>query len=93
MSEGTNIFIFALIFGVHYFLSRRTSVYSGAIIPVAYLVYCGWIFITHQTDHLITTVLLMLLGLALFILEWENGREAFKKNRKNELQRMKIHDI
>ena len=73
--------IFALIFAFQYFLSTRASV------------YCGWIFTTHQVNHPIKVVLLMLLGLAMFLLEWEKGRESFKKKQQNELNKMKTQDI
>ncbi|MEB2268543.1 hypothetical protein [Priestia megaterium] len=85
--------IFALIFAFQYFLSSRASVYWGAIIPGAYLAYCGWIFTTHQVNHPIKVILLMLLGLAMFLLEWEKGRESFKKKQQNELNKMKTQDI
>ncbi|MGG0451773.1 hypothetical protein ABEY82_15480 [Priestia megaterium] len=41
---------------------RQNSVYWGAaIIPAAYLSYCGRIFTTHRVDHSIRATLLMLL--------------------------------
>ncbi|WP_243550584.1 hypothetical protein [Priestia megaterium] len=93
MSDIIQVLLFAFVFGVHYFLSSRANVYLGAIFPLAYLIFCGWIFTTSQVNHLIITVLLMLLGLALFIGEWAIGRENFKKKRKKELEKMKISDI
>jgi hypothetical protein len=88
-----HVLIFALIFAVHYFLSTRTSVYWGAIIPVAYLAYCGWIFTAQQVNHPIKLTLLLLFGLGMFLIEWEEGRKIFKKKQQNELNKMKTQDI
>lgn len=85
--------IFALLFAFHHFLSTRASVYWGAIIPGAYLVYCGWIFTTHQVDHPIKLTLLLLLGLGMFLINWEKGRKIFKEKQQNELNKMKTQDI
>ncbi|MBU3573156.1 hypothetical protein IUJ58_19455 [Priestia aryabhattai] len=88
-----HLLFFVLIIVVHYFLSTRASVYWGAIMPTAYLVYCGWIFTAHQVDHPIKLILLLLFGLSIFLVEWEKGRKIVKKKQQNELNKMKTQDI
>ncbi|MGP6149851.1 hypothetical protein [Priestia flexa] len=83
-----NILFFALMFSIHYFLSTRTKVYWGAILPVLYTVYCGWIIVTNSITHYIGVTIFMLLGLFMLLAEWGTGRDTVKKKHENELKKM-----
>ncbi|MGW9019763.1 hypothetical protein [Priestia megaterium] len=93
MVDVSRVLILGAIFGIHYFLSSRASVYWGAIFPGVYVVYCGWIFTTRQVEHPIQAILWMLLGLLFIVVEWGVGRDAYKKKQQNELNKMKTQDI
>ena len=80
----------------HHFLSTRASVYWGAIVPTAFLSYCGWrLFTNHQIlmDHPIKAPLAILFVLSIFILDCGTGRDSHKKKQQNELNKMKTQDI
>jgi Flp pilus assembly protein TadB len=69
-------------------------VYWGAIMPSAYLVFCGWLLFTgHLTNHPIKSVLILLFGLLIFIMRWGMGRDAYKKKQEEELNKMKTQGI
>lgn len=82
------------VLGIQIFLSRRSNVYWGAILPVLYLVFiCFWLYERIGTDSTFSLVLAAVGGLAVLLGIWNNGREALKKKRKKELEKMELHDI
>ncbi|WP_232698453.1 hypothetical protein [Brevibacillus daliensis] len=91
-------FLIALaIIGVQYILSRRNNVYWGAILPVVYVmtfVYL-WLFGTYFTNRGVTFDLLLAIfgGEVVLLGTWVKGREALKKKRKKELEKMELQDI
>jgi len=93
MDEFIKIIILGAIVSFHYQLSSKANVYWGAIFPGIYVVYCGWIFTTHQVHHPIQAILWMLLGLVMLLMEWGLGRDAYKKKQEKELNKMKTQDI
>ncbi|MCM3196535.1 hypothetical protein [Priestia megaterium] len=94
MSHWVTYAIIAIVLIAHNFLSTRANVYWGAIIPGAYLAFCGWLLFTgHQTDHPIKSTLLLLFGLLIFLIKWGVGRDTYKKKQEKELNKMKTQDI
>ncbi|GAB0168276.1 hypothetical protein LSPCS325_17130 [Lysinibacillus sp. CTST325] len=88
------ILIAIVIIGIQSFLSRRTNVYWGAIVPILYLVFIfGWWSI--RVDNVNTSSLIKAaVGGSVFLLgTWAKGRESLKNKRKKELEKMKLHDI
>ncbi|MFB8424921.1 hypothetical protein ACFC4S_23170 [Priestia megaterium] len=94
MSHWVIYAIVAIALILHNFLSTRANVYWGAIMPSAYLVYCGWLLFTgHLANHPIKGVLILLLGLLIFLIRWGTGRDTYKKKQETELNKMKTQDI
>ncbi|PFP33161.1 hypothetical protein COD13_28605 [Priestia megaterium] len=94
--DWSTILVIAIAILSHNFLSTRASVYWGAIIPVSFLAYCGWVLFTkHQIliDHPIKAPLAVLFVLSIFIVEWGVGRDSYKKKQEKELNKMKTRDI
>ncbi len=96
MSDWSTIAVIAIAILSHHFLSTRTNLYCGAIVPTAFLVYCGWtLFTNHQIimDHPIKAPLAILFVLFILIVDWGTGRDSYKKKQQNELNKMKTQDI
>jgi len=87
-----DVFIIAGILGVQYFLSTRNSVYWGGLIPIVFVAWRTWIFF-NESEKLLAYVLILLVGLAFLIGGWYEGRNALRKKRKQELDKMKSHDL
>ncbi|WP_256860574.1 hypothetical protein [Paraliobacillus ryukyuensis] len=87
-----DVFIIAGILGVQYFLSTRNSVYWGGVIPLVFVVWRTWIFF-NENEKFLSYALILLLGLAFLIGGWYEGRKALHKKRKQELDKMKSHDM
>ncbi|GAA0593869.1 hypothetical protein GCM10009001_07580 [Virgibacillus siamensis] len=93
MADFYNVFIYAGILAVQYFLSTRNSIYWGAIIPVAYTVFLSWLFVTNRLESAIGFILILLVGMLFLIAEWSGGRKHLQAKRKKELDKMKTHDM
>src|SRR5690625_1048910 len=68
-----------VILGCQFYLSRRRSVWWGAILPIAYfLVFIyGWVSETYFTRENTTSFVLALIGGLAFLLSgWINGRRS-----------------
>ncbi|MEK4800696.1 hypothetical protein MHI02_03755 [Oceanobacillus sp. FSL K6-0118] len=87
-----DVFIIAGILGVQHFLSTRDSVYWGALIPLVFVIWRTWILF-NENENLLAYVLILLVGLAFLFGGWYEGRKALQKKRKQELDKMKSHDI
>ncbi|GIN85181.1 hypothetical protein J6TS2_15670 [Heyndrickxia sporothermodurans] len=72
------------ILGVQFFLSRRTNVYWGTILPVLYLVFIsGWLSNRIGNGNTFSLILVSVGGLAILLGIWSKGRESLKNKRKN----------
>ncbi len=79
---------------VQFFLSRRTNVYWGAILPVLYVVFIiVWLPARFGKEITFSVILAAVAGLVFLFGMWFNGREYLKKKRKQELEKMELHDI
>lgn len=79
---------------VQFFLSRRTNVYWGAILPVLYVVFIIiWLPERFGKEIKFSVILAAVGGLVFLLGMWLNGREYLKKKRKKELEKMELHDI
>ena len=87
------VFIGAGILAVQFFFSTRNNIYWGAILPVAYIVFLTWQFVTNRIESTIGFVLYLLLGMLFLCAEWNGGRKYIHKKRKKELDKMKTHDM
>ena len=87
-----DVFIIAGILGVQYFLSTRNSVYWGGLIPLVFVVWRTWILF-NENEKFLSYALILLLGLAFLIGGWYEGRNALRKKRKQELDKMRSYDM
>src|SRR5699024_7692786 len=87
-----DVFIIAGILGVHYFLSTRYSVYCGGLIPIVFVDGRTCIFF-NESEKLLGYVLILLVGVGFLVGGWYEGRNALRKKRKQELDKMKSHDL
>lgn len=87
------VFIIAGILGVQFFFSTRTKAYWGAILPVAYVVFLTWMFVTNQIDSMLGYILYLLLGLAFLLAQWSGGRRYLHEKQQKELEKMKKKDM
>ncbi|MFT9819229.1 hypothetical protein [Lysinibacillus sp. NPDC056185] len=88
------ILIAIVILGTQFYLSRRTNVYWGAIVPVVYLVIIfGWWYNGMDKFNTYTLFKVAVVGPAVLLGIWARGRESLKNKRKKELEKMKLHDI
>lgn len=87
-----DLFIIAGFLGIQYFFSTRNSLYWGGVIPVIFVVWRTWIFVTND-ERVLSYVLVLLLGLAFLIGGWAEGRKSLTERRKKELNKMKSLDM
>ncbi|WP_273126219.1 hypothetical protein [Bacillus weihaiensis] len=87
-----DVFIIAGILGLHYFLSTRNSVYWGGFIPLLFVVWRTWLLI-DGSESFLSYVLMLILGLAFLIGGWYKGRVDLQNKIKQELDKMKSHDL
>lgn len=87
-----DVLIIAGILGVQHFLASRNSVYWGGLIPLAFVVWRTWMYFNGD-EKFLAYILILLVGLAFLIGGWYEGRKALHKKRKQELDKMKSHDM
>jgi len=87
-----DVFIIAGILGVQHFLSTRNRVYWGALIPFIFIVWRTGRFF-NGNENFLAYVLILLVGLAFLFGGWYEGRTALHKKRKQELNKMRSHDL
>ncbi|MFB1051014.1 hypothetical protein [Paraliobacillus sp. JSM ZJ581] len=87
-----DVLIIAGCLGVQYFLATRNSFYWGAILPIAFLIWRGSVIFTTE-GRILSHVLIMLLGLAFLIGQWNAGRKSLKEKQKLELEKMVTRDL
>ena len=94
MSGIYGLIISILVIGIQFYLSRKKSVYWGAILPVLYLVFIvGWFIKKFGELDTLTLILAAVGGLAFLLSIWINGRDSLKKKIKKEMEKMELHDI
>jgi hypothetical protein len=87
------VFIGAGILALQFFFSTRNNIYWGAILPVAYIVFLIWQFVTNHIENTMGFILYLLLGLLFLGAEWNGGRKYLHEKRKKELNKMKTYDM
>jgi len=93
MADFYGALIAAGVLAVQYFFSTRNSVFWGGIIPVAYIVFLTWMFVTNRIDSTIAFILILIIGILFLIAEWNGGRKYLREKRRKELDKMKTHDM
>ena len=93
MNDSTRLLVVIVILGFQHFLSTRNNKYFGAILPLGYALVMGWFFVNNQFEKPLGFILYLLLGLAFLLSGWKAGRSKYKKDRENELNKMKTRDI
>lgn len=66
--------------------------YWGALLPVVFMIWRGWLLFTTD-DNVLAQVIIIVVGLAFLIGQWVQGRAALKIKLEKELLKMKAHDI
>jgi len=93
VNDTTKLLVVIIILGFQHFFSTRNNKYFGAILPVGYTLVMTWFFINNQFEKPLAFILYLLLGLAFLLSGWKAGRSKYKKDRENELNKMKTRDI
>ncbi|MCR8644958.1 hypothetical protein NV379_20090 [Paenibacillus sp. N1-5-1-14] len=93
MDDTYRLLIVVGILAVQYFFSTRNNVYWGSVIPVAYIVFLIWMFVTSRIESNLGFILYLLFGLLFLIAEWSAGRKSLSQKRKKELDKIKTHDL
>lgn len=75
--------IYAGFLGVQYFLSTRKSSYWGAIIPILFVSWLSWKFITAQIESVIAYIVILLVGILFLSEQWSMGRKVLRNHEKN----------
>ena len=87
------VFIGAGILALQFFFSTRNNIYWGVILPVAYIVFLTWQFVTNHIENTMGFILYLLLGMLFLGAEWNGGRKYLHEKRKKELDKMKTYDM
>lgn len=87
-----------LLFGligvaVIYLLDRYLPKWFGVIPGIAFLGFMGWLLITKSSGHLITILVVLVVGEAVLNSIWFETIEDRKKKLKQELTKMKAKDV
>ena len=73
----------------HHFLARRNNLVWGGIVPVLYLAFILWLFITKKVEFDMTFII----GFLFLVVLWGDGRMRIKSRRKKELEKIAIKDL
>lgn len=92
MSEWLQLLLIVITFGFQYFLSKRDSIYWGFLIPAIFVAAMTYFVLVGQLKVL-TAFLVVVVGVAFLMEEWFRGRKDLKKERTQELNKMKSQDI
>jgi hypothetical protein len=92
MNEWLQLLLLVVTFGLQYFLAKRESVYWGFLIPVIFIGTMTYYVLAGQVKVL-SAFLVVVVGVAFLMEEWFRGRKDLKKERTQELDKMKSQDI
>ncbi|WP_226672286.1 hypothetical protein [Rossellomorea aquimaris] len=92
MNEWFQLLLLVVTFGFQYFLAKRDSVYWGFLIPAIFVVTMTYFVLVGQVKVL-SAFLVVVVGVAFLMEEWFRGRKDLKKERTQELNKMKSQDI
>ncbi|MBO0380603.1 hypothetical protein JWK46_08955 [Staphylococcus hominis] len=92
MYELLSILILIVMFGVQYFLSTRSNKFLGAIIPILFVIFVAFMYFNNNLG-LITSIVLLALGLIALIEQWYKGNKQKKVNSAKEMVKMKGKDL
>lgn len=92
MYELLSILILIIMFGLQYFLSTRSNKFLGAIIPIIFIIFVAFMYFSNNLG-LITSIVLLALGLILLIEQWYKGNKQKKVKYDKEMVKMKGKDL
>ena len=92
MYDLLSILILIIMFGLQYFLSTRSNKFLGAIIPIIFIMFVAFMYFSNNLG-LITSIVLLALGLILLIEQWYKGNKQKKVNSSKEMVKMKGKDL
>ncbi|WP_240377048.1 hypothetical protein [Bacillus piscicola] len=78
---------------VQYFISKQRITIFGAILPTAYMIFIIWLVVNWEVPATTENIVPLSLGLVLLLSGWINGKEAYKKKQKKEMDKMKGKDL
>ncbi|MCA2504001.1 hypothetical protein [Staphylococcus xylosus] len=92
MSEILSILILIVMFGIQYALSTNSNKFLGAIIPVLFVIFVGFMYFNDKLGP-ITSIVLLILGLIALLEQWYKGNKQKKVNSNKEMVKMKGKDL
>jgi hypothetical protein len=93
MADFYGALMAACVLAVQYFFSTRNNVFWGGIIPVSYIVFLTWMFVTNRIESTIAFILILIIGILFLIAEWNGGRKYLREKTRKELDKMKTYDM
>ncbi|MDQ0175003.1 hypothetical protein [Bacillus chungangensis] len=83
------------ILAIQFFISKRGPLFVGAVLPIMYIVFFIYAYVTDFFTKRSTGSLLgaVIGGTVLLLAAWIYGRESLAKKRKKELIKMKATDL
>ncbi|CAM3881889.1 hypothetical protein [Mesobacillus thioparans] len=82
------------VIGVQFYLSRRSHVLLGAIIPVLYIAFISvWFYRRIGAEDTLPLILAGVGGLAFLLSLWIKGRDHLKRQRQKELEKIQLQDM
>ncbi len=78
---------------MQHFMSRRNNRLWGGIVPIIFVAVMTWLYITGGIEHVIKYIVLLIVGLLLLLGEWSRGQKSLRKQREEELIKMKAQDL
>lgn len=92
MSEILSILILIVMFGIQYALSTNSNKFLGAIIPVLFVIFVGFMYFNDKLGP-VTSIVLLILGLIALLEQWYKGNKQKKVNSNKEMVKMKGKDL
>lgn len=93
MPDLYGVLITAGVLAIQYFFSTRNSGFWGALIPISYIIFLTWMFVTNRIESALAFILALILGILFLFGEWIGGRKYLSEKRRKELDKMKAFDM
>ena len=90
----SNLFLYAVLFAVQYFLSKTGNKVIGGIVPVLFIVTLIVLYMTGKLGlNIWGTLIFCIIGLLFLLGQWDSAQKDNKKKEKRELDKMIGKDL